>query len=157
MKFILVSPPKGATRKADKTAASAAAAQAVPASVKLQSPTSTADVFTRATTAIANTLTGANRRWTPRADLNRTGWISGSSLSEPVKCTVCNTSKHGAMLELAANGANSSSDAIPNLLTLVWVSGRVRSEANCTVRWRSRTIIGVNFIGPVRTSLDRRG
>jgi hypothetical protein len=108
--------------------------------------------------APAPAKTGLNRRWAPRSALDRPGFIGGKGLEAPIRCVVCNTSKHGALLDLVGlPDPLKGGDAVPECFTLVFQTNRVRSEVNCTVRWRNRRKIGVNFIGPIHNTIERRG
>lgn len=175
MDFVLVTPPSSRLRK-DQPAAPAQAAPvaqvaaqapqpprptpsmvARPAATSAAATTAAQDVFRAADPAKPQGLAGVNRRWSPRASVEKPGWIGLANRDEPVPCTVCNASKHGAMIELAtADAIGRPSDRLTDTFVLVWLNNRVRSEATCTVRWRSAKLLGVNFIGPVRTTVDRR-
>lgn len=114
------------------------------------------DVFKTSASPKPSTLTGADRRWSERVGVGKAGWIGAANLEVPISCKVCNASKHGALLEIDDAHARLPDKTLA-ALTLVWLSNRIRSEANCTVRWRDGHRIGVSFIGPVRTMVERRG
>jgi len=116
------------------------------------------DVFKTSASPKPSTLTGTDRRWSKRVSTANAGWIGATNLEAPVSCKVCNTSKHGALLEVDdAHALGRVTDKALATLTLVWLNNRIRSEANCTVRWRNKRLVGVSFIGPVRTMVERRG
>lgn len=163
MDFVLASPTSSRlrsvaapeTRTSTPTSRPAPAARVVePAASK---PSTAQDVFQKKVEPQPRGLAGVDRRWSPRTKLGKSGWIGVAHREEPVACTVCDISKHGAMLELATIDAlGRPSERHCDTFVLVWMTNRVRSEATCTVRWRSAKFIGVNFAGPVRTSVDRR-
>jgi hypothetical protein len=92
-----------------------------------------------------------NRRWSQRDVFHKAGVIGTDALGQPLQCTVLDISKNGAQLE-PSSGALS----LPDCFTLVFYTNRIRSEANCVVRWRAGNKIGVCIAGPVRTCVERR-
>jgi hypothetical protein len=99
--------------------------------------------------------TGSNRRWANRTPLDRAGVLGSNRMIGSVNCIVRNTSRHGALLEIASGPANA--DTLPECFTLVFLVNRIRSEVNCVVRWRARNQVGVQFAGPIHTSVATRG
>lgn len=94
---------------------------------------------------------GRNRRWSQRDAIDRAGMISVDPDGEQMPCVLKDISRFGAMLEFsAANAAH-----VPQAFTLVVSSHRIRSEAQCLVRWRRGAIAGVSFAGGVRTTVMR--
>lgn len=158
MDFVLVNPTS--KRLSPEGAASSAPVERTPPT---HTPTSTAppgatpDVFRSTPVSKPQGLAGVDRRWSPRTKIEKPGWIAIASRDEPVACTVSNVSKHGAMLELAAGDTlGGPGDRHSATFVLVWLTNRVRSEATCTMRWRNGRLLGINFVGPVRTMVDRR-
>lgn len=167
MDFVLVTATKSNSRqRAERTSEPQLVARATPptSNAAVSAPDrprastpATQDVFRPQSNNAPRSLAGVDRRWSARAKVEKLGWIAIASREEPVTCTVCNVSKYGAMLEFAtADAIGSPRDRQTDTFVLVWLTNRVRSEATCTVRWRSGKLIGVNFAGPVRTMVDRR-
>lgn len=167
MDFVLVKPPSTRFRRENPVARDAAVINPTKPAPQPAAAFDTAsiaamkaaqDVFGLGAAATTTGLTGVNRRWSERALVNKQGWISVPNRDDPLGCIVRNSSKHGALIELPdVEALARPSDKVTDTFTLVWLSNRVRSEANCTVRWRSKKLVGINFVGPIRTTLDRRG
>jgi hypothetical protein len=105
----------------------------------------------RQTPAAMPAIALKNRRWSQRSVFNKTGVIGADALGQPLQCTVLDISKNGAQLEPV-----SGAQALPECFILVFYTNRIRSEANCVVRWRAGNKVGVCFAGPVRTCVERR-
>ncbi len=158
MNFIIVTPPPRRLGEAAPQSGTQQPATAQPGQTAAAGQTANQDIFRSSPEAKPNSLSGVDRRWSQRVSIGKAGWLAAANLDGPVSCKVCNTSKHGALLELdRADAIGKLSDKPLATVTLVWLNNRIRSEANCTIRWRNRRLLGVSFIGPVRTTLERRG
>jgi len=96
-------------------------------------------------------VTRADRRWSQRERIERSGTITVEEGAPEIACRLCDISRYGALIELDLEAAV----ALPNLFRLVFVTNRIRSEADCQLRWRRDGQIGVSFEGPVRTTVQR--
>ena len=96
-------------------------------------------------------VTRADRRWSQRERIERAGTITIEDSGQDISCRLSDISRFGALIELEFEAA----EALPGQFRLVFVSNRVRSEADCQLRWRRGSQIGVSFEGPVRTTVQR--
>ncbi len=75
--------------------------------------------------------------------------VQHPSLSNPLPCTILDTSSTGARLELdIVRGGQISRDTVPQKFTLVMPSERLLVD--CEVAWRSNQLIGVRYLAPAR-------
>lgn len=96
-------------------------------------------------------VTRADRRWSQREKIERSGTITVEEGGPDIACRLCDISRFGALIELDIEAAQ----ALPAFFRLVFVTNRIRSEADCQLRWRRGGQIGVSFEGPVRTTVQR--
>ncbi len=70
-----------------------------------------------------------------------------------MRCTVCDTSSSGALIEVpkTADGRPIDSDDIPAKFTLVFVGYREQTEVTCQVVRRIGQRVGVRYVGGFRT------
>jgi hypothetical protein len=100
---------------------------------------------------------GDERRWAPRKASASDGLILSSRHSNPIRCTIRDTSSSGALLELCDSQAAGFVDImdLPHSFTLVFTSYRERTEVLCQImRWTGRRV-GVRYAGPFRTSASK--
>ncbi len=147
MRFILVDDSADATRGAAATAI--ASRQAAAYHTKSAAAATAVRQPPRAAPS-AVLPAGRNRRWSQRSAAQMAGTIGGAGADTPIRCTVIDLSKHGAMLEPAAD------THLPECFVLVFFNRRTRCEANCVVRWQRDGRVGVCFAGPVRSSISRQ-
>lgn len=95
-------------------------------------------------------MPGRDRRWSQRDTLHREGVMSADTLAEPMTCRLIDISRYGAMIEIAGD----EHEMLPDTFKLVFSANpRIRSEANCILRWYRNGRAGVSFAGPVRTTV----
>ena len=101
----------------------------------------------------AEASSSKDRRWAFRKRTEMPGYIGHSKNPQGVRCIVRNTSSSGALIEVCAGSDRYSNpaDAIPDQLTLVFVSYKERSEVACAVMRRAGRMLGVRYIGPFRS------
>lgn len=164
MSFILVQEPPAWALPDNKPASTPIAAEPIRSAVAEQPVVATPPPVAQPPTQPAQQLAPAKpasalqsririreRRWSERIAMTRTGRLSLGESGISVACQVLDISRFGAMLEVdEASLANSNFD-LPHCFLLTFTSGRIRSEADCIIRWRGDGRIGVNFIGNVRT------
>jgi hypothetical protein len=129
--------------------------QPTPINARADQPTPQPSTVTASTTQPASVLQSRirvrERRWSERIAMTRAGRLSLGESGISVACQVLDLSRFGAMLEVDQAGIANSNFDLPNCFLLTFTSGRMRSEADCVIRWRGDGRIGVNFIGNVRT------
>ena len=91
------------------------------------------------------------QRWSERVPFGRSGFIGIGPEGDAIACCVRNISRYGALIEVDV----AHSAEVPESFVLTFMNNRIRSEANCLLRWRSDASVGVTFAGPVRTVVMR--
>ncbi len=94
-----------------------------------------------------------DHRWAKRKLAGLTGFIVSDRLSQSIRCTVCDTSSSGALIELAADDRQSLASAteLPDRFTLVMQRYRERTDVECVVVRRMGMQVGVRFVSQFMT------
>ena len=95
----------------------------------------------------------SDRRFSPRKRRDGQGLIGLSGSQSTMSCIVKDTSSTGARIELIAKRSGEKADpyAVPDRMTLVFVTSADQTEVACQVMWRSGKELGLRYVGPFRT------
>jgi hypothetical protein len=95
----------------------------------------------------------SNGRFATRTRSNSAGFLSVEGFSAALRCTVCDTSSSGALIEVpkTADGRPIDADDIPARFTLVFVGYREQTEVTCQVVRRIGQRVGVRYVGGFKT------
>lgn len=95
----------------------------------------------------------SDRRFSPRKRRDGQGLIGHPGSQSILTCIVRDTSSTGARIELVAKRSGEKADpyAVPNRMTLVFVTSADQTEVACQVMWRSGKELGLRYVGPFRT------
>lgn len=149
------SPPPAPAKSAEPAQPPTAKVQPTPVNPRADQPSPPPAAVTATITKSASVLQARirvrERRWSERIAMTRAGQLSLGKSGISVACQVLDLSRFGAMLEVDQAGITNANFDLPNCFLLTFTSGRMRSEADCVIRWRGDGRIGVNFIGNVRT------
>lgn len=94
-----------------------------------------------------------DRRFSPRKARDGQGLVGHPGSQSALSCVVKDTSSTGARIELVAKRPDEQADpyAVPDKMTLVFVTSADQTEVACQVMWRSGKELGLRYVGPFRT------
>lgn len=87
-------------------------------------------------------------RFERRRTTRQTARMVMNDASNGIRCTICDLSSAGAMLDLAESGGTVPAECLPASFRLYMPYDRV--EVDCRIAWREEMKLGVQFTSPLR-------